>query len=92
MRDELPLHGPHKFESGVVNLDSHQGPGTHWTAYYKNKSYVEYFDSFGSLEPPLEVKKYLGNRILYNYIPYQTFNSFNCGHLALEFLLNKNNI
>lgn len=88
MRDELPKR-PHRNECGILNLDSHHGPGTHWTAYYKNGRYIEYFDPFGDLQPPLELLDYLGSRIFYNHEQYQTYNTFNCGHLSLEFLLNK---
>lgn len=87
MRDNLPKK-PHLLESGIVNLDSYKGPGTHWVAYYKNKNNNEYFDSYGNLQPPLEIIRYLGPNITYNYKRKQNFNSFNCGHLCLKFLLN----
>jgi len=31
--------------------------------------------------------KYLGNKLNYNYERYQKFNTYNCGHLCLEFLM-----
>lgn len=34
MRDNLPKKVK-KYERGIVNLDSINGPGTHWTAYKK---------------------------------------------------------
>lgn len=85
MRDKLPKI-PRKIECGIINLDSDTGDGTHWVAYYKNNNNVEYFDSFGNLQPPLEVLRYLGNNISYNYKRYQRMNAFNCGHLCLQFL------
>lgn len=85
MRDKLPKI-PHQKECGIINLDSYRGPGTHWVAYYKKYDHIEYFDSFGNLQPPLEVLIYLGRDIYYNYERKQHFNSFNCGHLCLKFL------
>lgn len=49
MRDSLPRTLPRKYESGIVNLDSTKGPGTHWVAYKKRGNNVKYFDSFGNL-------------------------------------------
>lgn len=86
MRDKLPKNVHHN-ECGIVNLDSYKGSGTHWVAYYKNGDQVEYFDSFGNLQPPIEIIKYLGSDIKYNYNRKQNFDSFNCGHLCLKFLL-----
>ena len=88
MRDTLP-NTPYHNECGIVNLDSNISKGTHWVAYWKSGSYIEYFDSFG-LQPPLEVINYLGNNIIYNYVQKQKFNTFICGHLCLEFLLQFN--
>lgn len=86
MRDSLPKNQPFKNECGIVNLDCSTGSGTHWVAYYKKGSTIKYFDSFGNLPPPIELVKYLGNRISYNYTQYQNFNAINCGHLCLKFL------
>lgn len=91
MRNEMPKKGSWKKESGVVNLDDKKNPGTHWVAYKKlNKNLAMYFDSFGNLQPPNELVKYLdvGN-INYNYERYQDWNTFNCGHLCLKFLAGK---
>lgn len=89
MRDKLPKK-PKKLECGIINLDISSGSGTHWVAYYKNGENSQYFDSFGNLQPPLEVIKYLGHNLKYNYLPYQTYNTVICGHLCLEFLYNCN--
>lgn len=88
MRDALPQK-PRKRECGIINLDSSAGDGTHWVAYYKTDKENHYFDSFGNLQPPKELIKYLGNKISYNYTQIQKFNSFNCGHLCIKFLLRK---
>ncbi len=92
MRDTLPRRA-HKNECGVVNLDSVQSAGTHWVAYKKTGDIVHYFDSFGNLQPPLDIQRYFKKcNIYYNYNRYQSYNSVNCGHLCLKFLLNFNKI
>lgn len=87
MRDKLPKK-PLKKECGVINLDSYYNSGTHWVAYVKYNDYVEYFDSFGDLKPPKNFITYIGDNINYNYRSVQTFDSFKCGHLCIEFLNN----
>lgn len=89
MRDTLPKV-QYKNECGIINLDLNIGPGTHWVAYKKTGKNVVYFDSFGNLNPPLEVVKYFKNcNILFNYDQYQNYDTYNCGHLVLSFLFNK---
>jgi hypothetical protein len=86
MREKLPKQS-RKNESGIVNLDSSTGPGTHWVCYKKLGDIVYYFDSFGNLQPPPELVHYLrGCKIYYNYNRQQGFNSVICGHLCLKFL------
>ncbi|CAK1598091.1 unnamed protein product [Parnassius mnemosyne] len=88
MRNKLPLK-PRKIECGILNLDSYRNPGTHWVAFVKHNKYVEYYDSFGNLKPPLELVKYMHNLpINYNYARHQAFGATNCGHLCLKFLRN----
>lgn len=93
MRDNMPLR-PRKNECGIINLDQSDGIGTHWVAYKKNVNSVVYFDSFGNLQPPKEFVDYMGsrNRIFFNHDKYQDFNSFNCGHLCLMFLVEMNKL
>lgn len=94
MRDSLPPK-VHKYESGIINMDSSKGPGTHWTAFTKKNKNVVYFDSYGNLQPPLELIKYLnssgGVNITYNYDRFQN-NSYKCGHYCLKFLYNQYNL
>jgi len=85
MRDSLPI-SHWREESEIINLDDSSLNGTHLVAYNKKKS-IQYFDSFGNLQPPKEIVKYLGNNVNYNYERKQAFNSTNCGHLSLQFLL-----
>lgn len=93
MRDTLPQKIK-KYESGIVNLDTNNGDGTHWIAYTKKHKEVVYFDSYGNLRPPEELTKYFlsdgsTNKIKYNYDSLQTYNSYVCGHLCLIFLYNQ---
>ena len=87
MRDALPPTGPLINESAIINLDNSSGPETHWVAYKKKGNDVIYFDSFGDLQPPLDLILYLRvPSIKYNYERFQDFGSYNCGHLCLKFL------
>lgn len=91
MRDALPRR-PWKRESVVVNLDNSTGAGTHWVCFRKVNKHVDYFDSYGDLQPPLEIQKYLvGNYVSYNRGGYQSLHADSeiCGHLCLAFLMMK---
>ena len=82
----LPLN-PRKYESAIVNLDSGSRNGTHWVCFKKVDKKVYYYDSFGSLPPPPELKQYFSDcEIYYNYNREQNYNSVICGHLCLKFL------
>lgn len=89
MRDSLPKHEkPRSKECMIINHDSTDNNGTHWTCFIKHDKNVYYFDSFGKLAPPLELIQYLGSEcyICYNSKRYQNFNTIICGHLCLRFL------
>lgn len=90
MRTTLPTGRVHRNESGIMNLDNVEGPGTHWVAYAKRGNRVIYFDSFGNLRPPKELVQYLKKnnvtQIEYNRAPYQRYDQSNCGQLCLQFL------
>lgn len=90
MRDQIP-DKPKEKECAIINLDSNDGNGTHWVAYKKNGNAVHYFDSFGNLKPPMDLVRYFGvkNKIFYNHKIFQKYNTYNCGHLCIEFLINK---
>lgn len=86
MRDTLPKR-PWKQECGILNLDTNNGPGTHWTAYKKIFNTVVYFDSFGNLRPPTEIVSYFQNcDIFYNHNSFQDYSTTNCGQLCIYFL------
>ena len=88
MRNELSTRGPHRYESGIINVDDKNGPVTHWVAYKKSNNETLYFDGFDSLQLPSDLVKYLddGSFIKYNYSRYQEYDTFECGHLCLKFL------
>jgi len=90
MRDTLPKK-VRKNESGVVNLDTSAGKGTHWVCYMKKGDTAHYYDSF-AVPPPLEISRYLGihSRIFYNAEQEQQIKQVICGHLCLQFLVNGN--
>lgn len=87
MKDRLPRK-IFENETGIVNLDNSNGPGTHWVCYKKLRNTVYYFDSFGNLPPPKELQIYFSNvnNVLYNFERRQLPNTDVCGHLCLEFL------
>ena len=80
--DTLPRKS-NKKECGIVNFDKSGGSGTHWVAWYKNGKTKIYFDS---VQPPLEVIKYLGSPIHYNTDQLQPAGEVFCGHLCLYVL------
>lgn len=91
-RDELLERTipPLKFECAIINLDTKLGRGTHWTAYFKHDSRINYYDSFGNLQPPREFVHFFQKfDIFYNRECDQEFNSIICGHLSLCFLFHQ---
>ena len=84
MRNELRT--PRRNESLIINLDSNNGPGTHWVAVKKRGNRVMYFDPFG-IQPPKEVISYYKPLpVFYTTRKIQRFNANNCGKLCLKFL------
>lgn len=63
----------------IINLDNHNGEGTHWTCFYKdienNKNI--FWDSFGVL-PPVSIDDIL-YPYTYNHKDVQNLNSSSCG-------------
>ena len=87
MKDALPRRIMRN-ETGIVNLDNSDGPGTHWVCYKKLKDIVYYFDSFGNLPPPTELLRYFRHvkMLMFNTERMQKRNTEICGHLCLDFL------
>ena len=79
-------------EVGIINLDTHSQPGTHWVCYRNvDKHYLEYFDSFG-LPLPTQIQIYLqtsDKRIIYSTDEIQERDSVLCGFWVLYFLLER---
>ncbi len=84
MRDTLPKKIKN-IECGIINLDSINGCGTHWTCYHKNENQCYYFDSFG-LDPPIELCMYLNSEIDLSTFQIQEFNTHHCGYYCLVVL------
>jgi hypothetical protein len=85
MRDTLPKKSS-IVECGILNLDSVDGDGTHWTCWWKNKNKKYYFDSYG-FDPPKELRRYLKNKILCSTFQVQKLGTSICGHLCVYVLL-----
>ena len=90
-RDNLP-DKIKRLETGIINLDSHIGSGTHWVCYRNVDNHVcEYFDSFG-LMMPNEVQSYLqtsGDKLVYSSDEIQERDSVLCGYWCLYYLLER---
>ena len=56
-RDALRLY-PSNVESGIVNFNTSNQAGSHWVCYYRNKTDIIYFDSYGQITP-VEIQRYL---------------------------------
>ena len=82
MRDEMNKLKNDGFY--IINLDSSNNPGTHWTSLYFHPLNSYYFDSFGFV-PPLEVEQKI-KPYIYNDADIQDFNSEACGYYALAFI------
>lgn len=89
MRDALPKK-PRVNESMIINLASQDSIGSHWVCYRKKGNIIVYFDSYGDLQPPKEVIRYLkGAKIFYNYRRFQ-YLPVECGYQAIRFLVMPN--
>lgn len=87
MKDKLPEH-IWKNEAGIANLDNTSSNGTHQVCYKKWYNRVYYFNSFGNLPPPQELRQYFKPAwdVLYNFNRMQKDTTNNCGNLCLDFL------
>jgi hypothetical protein len=82
MRDEMNQLKDDGFY--IINLDTSNNNGTHWTALYYHPLKSYYCDSFGFV-PPLEVEQKI-KPYLYNDSDIQDFNSEACGYYCLAFI------
>ena len=81
MRDTLPTKAKIK-ESGILNLDSSSGDGTHWVMWFKKGNDKFYFNSY-EVQLPSELIAYLRPQIFYNSERVQQNGEVFCGHLCL---------
>ena len=71
----------------VINLDEHNGIGTHWIAFSCKKNENVYFDSFGVEHIPEEIKDFIENKnIKANIFRIQANNSVMCGYFCIRFI------
>ena len=81
-----------RLETGIINLDTQTGNGTHWVAYRNiDDTVCEYFDSFGLIMSK-EIKNYLktsGEKLVYSSDEIQGRNSVLCGYWCLYYLLER---
>lgn len=75
----------------VVNLDTHDKPGTHWVAIYikSDRSYGEYFDSFGRA-PDSRLFVFMNSNCcqwVHNRIQLQSAASECCGHYTVMYCI-----
>lgn len=82
MRDEMNKLNKDGFY--IINLDTSNNEGTHWTCLYYHPLKSFYFDSFGFV-PPLEVEEKI-KPYLYNDKDIQDYNSKACGWYCLAFI------
>jgi hypothetical protein len=82
MRDEMNKLKVDGFY--IINLDTSNNNGTHWTALFFHPLQSYYCDSFGFV-PPLEVEQRI-KPYLYNDKDMQDFNSEACGYYCLAFI------
>lgn len=75
-------------ECDVINLGHSSTKGSHWAAYYKDKTQKYHLDLHGDVNPPIEPVKYLGkNNLLYNNDIIQGYNDPAIwGHLCMVVL------
>jgi hypothetical protein len=82
MRDEMKELKNDGFY--IINLDTSDNSGTHWTSMYKHPLKSYYFDSYGFV-PPLEVEIKI-KPYLYNDKDIQDWNSKACGWFCIAFI------
>jgi len=61
MRNNLPISGVRRNESGIVNLDDVDGPGTHWVGYAKRGDRAVYEGSSKSSRSDTEMSLRISN-------------------------------
>ena len=76
-----------KDEAYVINLDEYESIGTHWVALYVNDNNITYFDSFGVVQIPKEIKKFIRNKNIITAIyGIQAYSSIMCRYICIGFI------
>ena len=71
----------------VINLDEYPDIGTHWVAFFCNRTGIVYFDSFCVEHVPKEIKEFIENKnIKANIFRVQGNNSIACGYSCILFI------
>lgn len=89
-KDELPIKlSTH--QSCIINLDNHDGPGTHWVAVYCGNDYCEYFDSYGII-PPTIIRRFMRTskkKMIYSTTEIQPLrnDSILCGYYCIYYIV-----
>ena len=91
----FPCDGlPHSFRlpaAFVINLSTHDEPGTHWVALYISEcGNAIYFDSFGMKPPNVHINSFLKvhtKSVSYNNKQLQHISSNKCGRFCCVFVV-----
>jgi len=77
----------------VMNCDSHNGPGSHWTGWFVTKTTIFFFDSMGRSPRdqtlPRDFGLFLKNKskkVVYNHKIVEGIFSTTCGHFSIYVL------
>lgn len=85
--DILKIKPTSTFKQYLINLDSSDGPGTHWVSVIISNKYLIYYDSF-ALKPPQElqqIKSAYMLKLFYNNVVHQKISNSDCGELVIKF-------
>ena len=80
---------PEKIKDGayIINLDECADVGTHWIAFFCNRSEIVYFDGFRVEHVSEEIKNFIENKsIKANIFGVQANNSIMCGYYCIGFI------
>ena len=71
----------------VINLHEYSDIGTHWIALYIENNHVTYFDSFGVVHIPKEIRTLISNKnIKTNIFRIQAYDSITIGYFCIRFI------
>ena len=69
----------------MINLNDHESARTHLIAFYVNAENVTYFDSFGVMDIPKEIRKFIENiNVIINIYRIQAYDSIMCGYFCFR--------